>query len=266
MINLNDKLSLEGYGLLLQNNELTITKTLQNEYIVVDDNLTINVLEDVSVNILDTSSSKNIVVIIDDNANVNYQIINSNSSNRRFVNNGNLNVCEICLNQTNSNLLIELVTEQANSDVSVLSITNEGNQNFIQNVIHKAPKTFSNISNFGVALNKSNITFDTSGKIEKGMAKSKCVQLSKGIIMDDEAKITSKPILLIDEFDVIANHGASIGKMSDDSLFYLMSRGLTKKDAFLLVLNGIINPFIEKIFNEELKNEIIKQLTLLIKE
>ena len=98
------------------------------------------------------------------------------------------------------------------------------------------------------------------------MAKSKCVQLSKGIIMDDEAKITSKPILLIDEFDVIANHGASIGKMSDDSLFYLMSRGLTKKDAFLLVLNGIINPFIEKIFNEELKNEIIKQLTLLIKE
>ena len=42
--------------------------------------------------------------------------------------------------------------------------------------------------------------------------------------------------------------------------------GLTKKDAFLLVLNGIINPFIEKIFNEELKNEIIKQLTLLIKE
>ena len=54
--------------------------------------------------------------------------------------------------------------------------------------------------------------------------------------------------------------------MSDDSLFYLMSRGLTKKDAFLLVLNGIINPFIEKIFNEELKNEIIKQLTLLIKE
>ena len=146
MINLNDKLSLEGYGLLLQNNELTITKTLQNEYIVVDDDLTINVLEDVSVNILDTSSNKNIIVIIDDNANVNYQIINSNSSNRRFVNNGNLNVCEICLNQTNSNLLIELVTEQANSDVSVLSITNEGNQNFIQNVIHKAPKTFSNIS------------------------------------------------------------------------------------------------------------------------
>lgn len=266
MINLSDKLNLEGYGLLLQNNELTITKTLKNEYIVIDDNITINVLENVDVNILDTSSNKEIFVNINKNSNVNYQIINSNSSNRKFVNNGNLEVCEICLNETNSNLLIDLVVEEASSNVSVLSITNEKNQNFIQNVVHKAPKTYSNISNFGVALNKSTITFDTSGKIEKGMSKSKCVQLSKGIIMDDNAKITSKPILLIDEFDVVANHGASIGKMSDDSLFYLMSRGLTKKEAFLLVLNGIINPFIEKIFSEELKESIIKELTLLIKE
>ena len=84
--------------------------------------------------------------------------------------------------------------------------------------------------------------------------------------MDDNAKITSKPILLIDEFDVVANHGASIGKMSDYSLFYLMSRGLTKKEAFLLVLNGIINPFITKIFDEDLKERIIEELSLLIKE
>lgn len=266
MINLNDKLNLEGYGLLLLDNELTITKTIKNEYIVIDSDITINVLENVEANILDVTLNKNILVNIKDNANVNYQIINSSNTNRKFVNTGNLEICEICLKETNSNLLIELVKEEANSNVSVLSITNEKNQNFIQNVVHKSPRTSSNISNFGVALNKSYITFDTSGKIEKGMAKSKCVQLSKGIIMDDEAKITSKPILLIDEFDVVANHGASIGKMSDDSLFYLMSRGLTKKEAFLLVLNGIINPFIEKIFNEELKEEIIKELTLLIKE
>ena len=66
MINLNDKLNLEGYGLLLQNNELTITKTLQNEYIIVDDNLTINVLEDVSVNILDKKAKKALVIVRDD--------------------------------------------------------------------------------------------------------------------------------------------------------------------------------------------------------
>lgn len=266
MIRLNDKLNLEGYGLLLLNNQLTITKTIKNEYILIDDSIELDIKENVDVNILDISSNKEIAINIEKNANVNYQIINSNSSNRKFVNNGKLEICEICLNGTKSNLNISLETNEATSNVNVLAITNEQKQEFIQYVSHNSPKTYSNISNFGVALNKSTITFDTSGKIEKGMSKSKCVQLSKGIIMDDNAKITSKPILLIDEFDVVANHGASIGKMSDDSLFYLMSRGLTKKEAFLLVLNGIINPFITRIFDEELKQKIINELTLLIKE
>ena len=266
MIRLNDKLNLEGYGLLLLNNKLTITKTIKNEYILIDDSIELTVMDNVDVNILDISSNKEIIVNIAKNTNVNYQIINSNSSNRKFVNNGNLEITEICLNGTNSKLNVDLVSEEANSNVNVLAITNDEKQEFIQYVSHNSPRTYSNISNFGVALNKSTITFDTSGKILKGMAKSKCVQLSKGIIMDDAAKITSKPILLIDEFDVVANHGASIGKMSDDSLFYLMSRGLTKKEAFLLVLNGIINPFITKIFDEELKQQIINELALLIKE
>ncbi|MDE6047499.1 MAG: SufD family Fe-S cluster assembly protein, partial [Anaeroplasmataceae bacterium] len=119
------------------------------------------------------------------------------------------------------------------------------------------------ISNFGVSLNKGEILFDTTGQIIKGMAKSKCVQLSKGIVMDDVSSVTSKPILLIDEYDVVANHGASIGKMSDESLFYLMSRGLTRQEAFLLILEGIVYPFIEKITDEKLKlsvNEKIEQL------
>ena len=266
MIRLSDKLNLEGYGLLLLNNQLTITKTIKNEYILIDDSIELIVMENVDVNILDVSKEKNIIINISKNANVNYQIINSNNSNRKFINSGNLEICEICLNGTKSNLHIDLITEEANSNVNLLAITNDEKQEFIQYVSHNSPKTYSNISNFGVALNKSTITFDTSGKILKGMSKSKCVQISKGIIMDDNAKITSKPILLIDEFDVVANHGASIGKMSDDSLFYLMSRGLTKKEAFLLVLNGIINPFINKILNEELKQTIINELALLIKE
>ena len=266
MINLKDKLKLEGYGLLLQNNELTITKTLENEYIVIEEDLNVLIKENVNVNILDLSHEKNINITILNGGYLNYQIVNSNSSKRTINNYGKLDICEICLKETITDLTINLLNEAANAEVNLLAISNNFNQTFNQMIVHKNPKTISNISNFGVAFSKSNIVFDTSGKIEKGMSKSKCVQLSKGIIMDDNAKITSKPILLIDEFDVIANHGASIGKMSDESLFYLMSRGLSKKEAFLLVLNGIINPFIGKILDEELKQNIIKELTFLIKE
>ena len=84
--------------------------------------------------------------------------------------------------------------------------------------------------------------------------------------MDDDSKITSCPILLIDEYDVVANHGAAIGKMSDESLFYLMSRGLKKTEAFLLILEGIIAPFIRMIQDETLKQKIADDLRKIIQE
>ena len=63
--------------------------------------------------------------------------------------------------------------------------------------------------------------------------------------------------IIIDEFDVVANHGASIGKMSDDSLFYLMSRGLTKEEASKIIIMGFINPLVDKIEDKETKEMLI---------
>ena len=71
-------------------------------------------------------------------------------------------------------------------------------------------------------------------------------------------------ILLIDEYDVHANHGAAIGKMSDDELFYLMSRGLSNKEAFKLILSGIINPFMDNLLDESLCDEISSSIYSLI--
>ena len=79
--------------------------------------------------------------------------------------------------------------------------------------------------------------------------------------MDNDSVIVAKPILLIDEYDCFANHGASIGKMSDEDLFYLMSRGLTKNEAFLLILEGIINPYIESIPREDLRNSLHEEIS-----
>ena len=137
---------------------------------------------------------------------------------------------------------------------------------YTQRIDHKVGSTYSNIKNVGVAMNGSNLVFDTTGKIDKGMAKSKCAQLSRGVVMDNISSITAKPILLIDEYDCFANHGASIGKMSDEDLFYLMSRGLTKKQAFLLILEGIVRPFIDSIPNEELKESMEKEIMARIGE
>ena len=264
MIELKNLKNSEASGLFLQNNNLKITKTIE-DIIVLDNNYNIEVLDNIKVRFLDCAVKKSLTVNIGKNAVVNYEIISSSNTKRLFNNQGMLDVTEICLDATNEDLLINNLEETSSSKVEVLAIGNGFNQTFTQRVNHKALNTESNISNFGVAMAKAEILFDTTGKIEKGMAKSICRQLSKGIIMDDDSKVTSKPILLIDEYDVVANHGASIGKMSDESLFYLMSRGLSRFEAFLLILEGIIRPFINKVSVDKLKEDIDKKLMSLIK-
>ena len=93
---------------------------------------------------------------------------------------------------------------------------------------------------------------------------SKASQLSRGVILDDDSNVTANPILLIDEYDCFANHGAEIGKINDEDLFYLMSRGLSKTEAFTLMLQGMVRPYIDSIPLESLKEEINSKVNNLI--
>ena len=61
------------------------------------------------------------------------------------------------------------------------------------------------------------------------MKNSNVYQTLKGIITSNEAIVEVNPILIIDEYDISAGHAATVGKIEEEALFYLMSRGLTKK-------------------------------------
>lgn len=264
MLRLNSLVGLEGSGLSLQNHILTISKSLE-DFLILEDSLTVIIEEGISVKLLDMSFDQDLQIQIKRDALLEYQILNSKNTRRHIKCYGEVHITEICLESSKENLCIDLLEENASAFVKLLSLSSQNQLEFIQRIEHKAKLTNSNISNFGVAVNQGEILFDTTGQIQKGMSKTKCVQLSKGIVLDDISSVTSKPILLIDEYDVVANHGASIGKMSDESLFYLMSRGLSKKEAFLLILEGIVHPFIDEITDEQLKNSINLKIEQLIK-
>ncbi|MBQ9448339.1 MAG: SufD family Fe-S cluster assembly protein [Acholeplasmatales bacterium] len=232
----------------------------------VNDSAKIKLVNGVNATILDNTNGKEINVVIKDSSYLKYEILDSKDTNRTFDVDGELFINQIVFTNTKENLLINLNSENATSNANVLVLENEGNAEFVQYVDHKTQKTFSNISNVGVAIKKSNITFDTTGKIEKSMSSSNCRQLSRGVVLDDESHIKSKPILLIDEFDCFASHGAAIGKLRDEDLFYLMSRGLNKNDAFLLILEGIIKPFIDNISVEETKESVLNNVKQMIEK
>ncbi len=239
---------------------------LEDVIYLIDSSCTIEVLEGINVKIVDNTINENIKIIGNSSSAISYTILNSKNSKRVFDISGELLINEISMEETAEDLLVNLNSENAVCDIKLLSIASNTKNVFTQQVKHLVKNTTSNISNVGVAMNLASIMFDTTGKIEKGMNKTRCQQLSRGILMDDGSKVTTKPILLIDEFDCFANHGATIGKMSDDDLFYLMSRGLSKADAFLLILNGIIMPFVNALPKEEYKNEVEAKIKDLIEK
>lgn len=248
----------------VENNRIYINKTL-NAALLVDFSCEIIVEKDVNAIFVDVVKFGNITFESKINSNVEYLVFDSQNTNRYFNINGKLKYTEISLTSTNESLNISLFDENSESYAKRLCILADSNSKFVDYIDHKNKNTISNISNIGVAFN-SNIIFDVTGKIEKGMSKTKCQQLSRGIVMDDNSTVTAKPILLIDEYDCFANHGATIGKMSDEDLFYLMSRGLSKKEAFMLILSGIINPFIEAITIEGIKDKISSKISNMIEK
>lgn len=265
MLELKQKSSFENYGLLFQNGEWTFTKSLA-EVVVFPLGDVVRIRKNVRLTLFDDGKLPQRKIIVESEASLNYQMIFKENSRRQIDNFGSVHIMEISLASKTEELQVNLLQADANAEVEVLAIASATSQTFHQQVIHSALRTTSNISNFAVAFRGAKILFDTVGAIQKGNAKSVCRQLSKGIVMDDTSSVISKPILYIDEYDMVANHGASIGKMSDESLFYLMSRGLSKTEAFLLILEGIISPFLRQISDETIKNQIEKEVRNIIKE
>ena len=103
------------------------------------------------------------------------------------------------------------------------------------------------------------MVLNNNAKIIKGASKSVVHQKAKGLTLSQTSKIKAMPNLYIDEYDVIANHAASIGSINKEDLFYLMSRGLEEKQASKLIVLGFVQPLLDKIDNTELKEEISKE-------
>lgn len=252
---------------LNSNDVLNITKN--GEYLINSSiNQVINILESVEAKVLLDDLNGNVVINLNKYSTLELISISNKLSNSNItinmLANSNLNYKMGSVVETNANLVCNLNEEKANASIEYLVLNKNASSKFNQVINHNALETSSEINNIGVTFENSNIKFDTTSHIYKGMSKSSAKQLSRGVILADNSSITSLPILKIDEYDVFANHGTAIGRMSDDELFYLMSRGLTKEDSYKLILSSLINPFIKSIWDEESKNVFQKEVNELI--
>ena len=160
---------------------------------------------------------------------------------------------------------IDLIGENAVCLWNLASLAKEEDKkNFDVSIYHKSIKTNCEINNYGVARDYSKLVFSGICKIENGAHESKAHQNSKIMVFDEASDAIAKPILKIDDNDIEASHAAVVGKISDDHMFYLTSRGLSLKEARELITYGYLKPilagFNDKALQEEINSLIEKGL------
>ena len=90
--------------------------------------------------------------------------------------------------------------------------------------------------------------------VDSAAQKTDGYQLSKAILLEETSEFNAKPELEIYADDVKCSHGSSSGSLDENSIFYLMSRGLSYKQSKELLINGFLLDVIEKITDSEIKN------------
>ncbi|EFV78545.1 Fe-S cluster assembly protein SufD [Cytobacillus oceanisediminis] len=136
----------------------------------------------------------------------------------------------------------------------------EQTQNFTTKVVHFGKNSEGYILKHGVMKDSASSIFNGIGKIEHGASKSNAEQESRVLMLSEKARGDANPILLIDEDDVTAGHAASVGRVDPLQLYYLMSRGISQKEAERLVIHGFLAPVVNALPIEGVK----KQLTAVI--
>ncbi|MBU0997498.1 MAG: SufD family Fe-S cluster assembly protein [Firmicutes bacterium] len=156
--------------------------------------------------------------------------------------------------------------ENASIDFDTLTISHHQDRfSTIQDIRHQAKNTVSNVHNLMVSNNHSTIEFYVNGYIAKGMSGSNCKQQNRGVILSETGIIRVDPKLFIDEYDVEAGHGAAIGQINEDEMFYLLSRGLSESEAKRLILQGYTEPFVLSLDEGALKKTINQRIARKVK-
>lgn len=150
--------------------------------------------------------------------------------------------------ENNKFLEVVLAGENASVEVVGLVMGKGTDEKLIEaNIVHAAVNTKSNVNVRAVLRGKSQFSFRGNVKIEKGAKGSDAYLRSDVLIFDDAKMGDDTPALEILEKNVKAGHAATVGKVDESMLFYLMSRGLSRKNAENMLINGFIEPIKQKI-------------------
>lgn len=233
----NDNLSTLNHISVANNSDIIFHNISKSEEIIID------VINDINVFIKG--------IILGDDINLKIMI---NCKNKSQIT-GNL----IDFSKSNSKIYIDVNLNDSYSNATfnsaILSSLND-KKTFTINVNHNAISTDAKVSTYGVCKDNGNLLILGTSDIKENIIKCNTSQNVKIMLIDKNSVGIAKPILKIANDDVKASHGASIGQLNEDHLFYLLSRGLSVLEAKKLIVLGYFNNVIKNFKDDELLNDV----------
>ena len=167
----------------------------------------------------------------------------------------------ICVDVAEADSFCEIVVDLDGDNSSaelIAAYFGDGDRKVDMNYIirHKGKKTDATMDVKGALSGKCDKIFRGTLDFLQGSSGSVGREREEVIILSNNVRNRSVPLMLSHEDDVDGHHAVTIGRIDEEKLFYLMSRGLDQIEAEKLIIEASFNPVIEKIDDENLKNEI----------
>tara|TARA_Y100000741_G_scaffold334470_1_gene291703 strand:+ start:873 stop:2123 length:1251 start_codon:yes stop_codon:yes gene_type:complete len=155
----------------------------------------------------------------------------------------------------------DLVENECNCNImSALFLNKDEHQEIKTRINHLAPNCRSYQKVKKVLNSESKGIYQGKIYVKDIAQKTNAYQLSKALLINDNAEFNSKPELEIYADDVKCTHGSTSGNIDEDSLYYLMSRGLNREDSIKLLIKGFLNDIVESIKSHSIKSFVEKKL------
>ncbi len=143
---------------------------------------------------------------------------------------------------------IFLMGEGARGEVLTIAFAGKGQeQDTGAKILHFAPNTSSVITSKSISKDGGTASYRGLVKVEAGLSGIKSKVECDALILDPRSRSNTYPTMDIRSEGAVMEHEAKVSKISEEQLFYLMSRGLTEKEAAVMIVNGFIDPLVKEL-------------------
>jgi Fe-S cluster assembly protein SufB len=143
---------------------------------------------------------------------------------------------------------VYLMGPRAHGEILSLAMASDGqHQDAGAKIVHVAPDTTSTIISKSVSRGSGRTSYRGALRVEPGAVRSKATVRCDALLLDEQSRSDTYPLMDIEEEQVNIGHEASVSKVGEDQLFYLQSRGITEVDATKMIVNGFVEPIVKEL-------------------